>query len=235
MGVVLRHATEAVLIAFAILMLVALGKFVAPSGGAAGKVFRVLLDALSTILLIPFQIIAYRLIILGELPARYLAYFSMHFRAYFTWVMIFWLPTIVGEVLPENVASLFVWSTFLTIAAIVAAIRLVVLFPALATSNDHVTLADAWRDTRGRVWSIIRMLLPLVIILIGITMAVMAAIMLLSMTTGVTGLSSWKLVVVDLVTGAVAIVAILAVSANTALIFNAIGDRVKRGLPANPS
>jgi hypothetical protein len=224
---VVRDARQIVLIAFAIVVLVALCKLPLTSDGLGGKALRILLDGLSTVLLVPFQIGVYRLIIFGEKPSQYIAYYCERFLPYLKWAMVFWLPTVVAEFTPEvSLFSVLVSIGFAIIAA-VATVRLSVLFPALAAGRVHVTARDAWGDTQGKIGAVIWVMLLSIIPLTGVIFVWIVCIVILGPGNNVGNQSMLQLILRTSCESAVVLVATVIMMANAALLFDAIGDRVK--------
>jgi hypothetical protein len=225
---VFRQAPYLVLIAFSIYVLIDLSKLVVASSDIGSKTFRLLLDGMSTILLVPFQVGAYRLIILGEQPAHYLAYFCDRFRRYFKWVAVLWVPTLVGEIMPESGLMSILLPIGLAIIVIIVSVRLVLLFPALAAGPVNVTAADAWHDSRGRIWLIVRTILAIVIPFTAALVVWIACIMMLGLMGSTADLPFWKAMLRAVTDSTMGIIATIVMIANTALLFDVIGDCVKR-------
>ncbi len=124
------------------------------SGTALGLVE----DAVRALLLTPIVIAIHRFVILGEVTSGYgLDVGEPGFRRFFIW--LFALKVFVG--LPYELLGVLqargypLWATtlFLVIALIVAiavALRLCVLFPAIAVETPGATAANAFADTRGQ-------------------------------------------------------------------------------------
>jgi hypothetical protein len=224
---VIRDAPQLVLIALAICVLVGLCELAVTSDNTGHKALRILLDGLSTVLLVPFQIGAYRMILLGEQPSRYLAYYSERFLPYLKWAMLFWLPTAAVEFAPEaHLVSVLVLIGFAMVAVVVT-VRLAVLFPALAAGRIDVTAKDAWHDTQGKIWTVIRVMLVVIVPLTAIVVVWIAGMVMLSMTEGTSSPSIWELMLRTVLTSAVMLVATTVLMATAALLFDLIGDRVK--------
>lgn len=225
---VARDAPQLVLIAFAICVLVALCKLPATSDGLGGKALRILLDGVSTVLLVPFQIGVYRLIMIGEKPSRYLAYYCERFLPYLKWAMVFWLPTVVAEFTPKASPFSVLLLIGFAIVAVVAAVRLSVLFPALAAGRVDVTARDAWRDTQGKFLPVIWVMLVVIIPLTVVVVVVIICIVMLGATENIGNPPVLQLVLRTALESASVLVATVIMMANAVLLFDAIGDRVKQ-------
>ncbi|KZD22333.1 hypothetical protein [Tardiphaga robiniae] len=231
---VFRQAPHLVLIAFSICMLIDLCRLAVGSDDISSKAFRVLLDGISMILLVPFYVGAYRLIILDEQPAHYLAYFCDRFRRYFKWAGVFWVPTLVGEIMPESGLMSILLPIGLAIIVIIVSVRLLLLFPALAAGLVNVTATDAWHDSRGRIWLIVRTMLAIVIPFTAALAVWIACIMMLGLVGSTADLPFWKAMLRAVTDSTIGIIATVVMIANTALLFDVIGDRVKRESPVSP-
>jgi hypothetical protein len=218
-----RDAPQLVLVAFSISVLVAICKLAVASDSFGHKALRSLLDGMSTVLLVPFQIGGYRLILLGEQPARYIAYYSGRFLPYLKWATVFWLPTVSAEFMPE--ASLFSVVVLMgfAIAMAVVSLRLALLFPALAAGRLHVTAQDAWRDTRGKIWSVLWVML---VAIVPLTVVLVVWVVMLGMM-GTSNLPTWKLALRTALESTMMLIAAVIWMANASLLFDVIGDRVK--------
>jgi hypothetical protein len=117
------------------------------------------------------------------------------------------------------------------VVVIIAAIRLVLLFPALAAGAEDVTARDALRDTRGRFWIIVRTLLAAIVPFLLIGVLLFAAIWQLGLS-GRTPPSFGPVALRAVMGGVFALVMNVVAIAVTARLFGWFGDRVKQGSTA---
>ncbi|RTL62117.1 MAG: hypothetical protein EKK42_32845 [Pseudonocardiaceae bacterium] len=134
--------------------------FLLPDGGL-GKILNVLLSLIPPLATVPYQIAIFRLIILGEPTAGY------SFRAninrvhrYLTWSLVLWaattVPGLVFDLLPLSNSLNASLSIAFSVAAVVAIIRLILLFPAIAVDASGASVANAFADSSGHFWFIVR-------------------------------------------------------------------------------
>ncbi|CAN7672062.1 hypothetical protein LJR220_006404 [Bradyrhizobium sp. LjRoot220] len=148
------------LVGLLIYLVVGILGFVAPAI-ADNPVLREGLDAIKTILLLPLEIAIYRLLILGEATSGYdFAIFAPRFQRLLGWTVVLWAlitlpPYLAGLITPFEDAD-----AIATIAAavvvIVLLVRMVILFPAIAVDASGASLRNAWADTKGRSWLIVK-------------------------------------------------------------------------------
>jgi hypothetical protein len=128
------------------------------------SLMRDLIDGIMNILLIPFAIAIYRLLLLNDASSRYVISFSAKpFQRLLIWEIAFWA---LGN-LPEQLLGLMTSSeitaaiAFLgaTILCVVIAVRLAVLFPAIAIDAAGASLKNSLADSSGRFWFIVKALL----------------------------------------------------------------------------
>ena len=127
----------------------------------------------STFLLTPYFIAIHRFIILGEAGVGYaLTARALRFQLYFTCWAAFSAataaPLFVMRTWPAT--PLFGLVAVWIIVVMVAGLRLMVLFPAIAVDAPGASVANALADTRGRTWRIlaIALLAALPVMMIGL-------------------------------------------------------------------
>jgi hypothetical protein len=112
--------------------------------------------------LTPVAIAVHRFVLLGEVTPRYaLNPFAPRFLLFFMWTVIFVLlvmipilpAVIVGQT--EEFDAQFFASLGLLILAMLLALRLMLLFPAIAVDAGGATWRNAYLDSRGQVMRII--------------------------------------------------------------------------------
>ena len=191
------------------------------------KPVRLLVEAMSTFLLIPTSLAFYRLLILGEPPSPYASYFTGgRFRRYLAWTAALWLlMRLVDLFSPAGVvrAGLLIGGA---VVAFCIAIRLVLLFPALAAGPEDVTVKDAWHDTRGRFWLVVWLSLAVLIPVVVIGVLMFSVIWQLDLSDNA-ALSFWPAAVRALIDGVFLLLVDVVTIALTSQLFIWFGQRVK--------
>jgi hypothetical protein len=176
-------------------------------------------------LLTPYLIAIHRFIILGEAAPRYAIAASTHrFQLFFLWSMalsmFYWVPAFVIAAFFAKTEALLLMATLLllafTVVALVATVRLIILFPAIAVDAPGATWTHAMADTQGRFWRILAIstlaALP--------ALAGMIALLLI-------GPNSW-LLVVAVSDGVMSVVLMTLAIAVASRLYEQLGDRVNR-------
>jgi hypothetical protein len=158
------------LVGFSIYLVVGILGFVAPVI-ADSAVLREGLDAIKTILLLPLEIAIYRLLILGEASSGYdFAIFAPRFQRLLGWTVVLWAlialpPYLTGLITTSDDADatataadlvIVVATIAIVVVVIVLLLRMVILFPAIAVDASGASLRNAWADTKGRSWLIVK-------------------------------------------------------------------------------
>jgi hypothetical protein len=134
-------------------------------------------DLIGTFVLVPFEIAVYRLLISGEAASGYRFDISTaRFQRMLGWTAGFWLLMKVPLHLPGAVASSDgvegIISVVLFALVIFAVLRLAIFMPAIAVDAPGASVRNAFADTRGHTWLIVKAyfaaLLPFLLIVISI-------------------------------------------------------------------
>jgi hypothetical protein len=139
---------------------------------ANNPVLRDLLDAIRSILILPFEIAIYRLLLLGEATSHYnFAISTSRFQRMFGWTLGLWALVNLPPYLLDAFTSFDGVKVLVTIASaviiIVVMLRLAILLPAIAVDASGASARNSLADTRGRVWFIFKVsLLPLLPLLL---------------------------------------------------------------------
>ena len=200
----------------------------AQAGWAADNAeLQLALDALSSILLLPVQIVIYRFLILREdgstnawanSPPRMLRMVG--------WTIVLWVFMSVLPYLTKLLES--TWANMIAtvagwVVAIVLLVRFAILFPAIAVDAPGATLGNVWADTKGRIWLIVKtaLIASLPLLAVGIAAGAIGDSVKVPDRLGTLGDSTYEFLATILFT----VVA--------ARLFDWIGHQVK-GLPAEP-
>jgi hypothetical protein len=161
---VFRRLSSLALIAFSIYCGDELLQLTMLPDGPTRKMFLTALDATTTLLIVPFDIAVYRLIVLGEVTSRYaVATGTSRFRRFLAWTAVFWLigevPSYAGNILSLSDGAAAVLESGFTGISIFLGLRLILIFPAIAVDSPAATAADSFADTKGHFWFLFRAML----------------------------------------------------------------------------
>jgi hypothetical protein len=205
------------------------------SMGPDNSLLRDILDCIRDVLLVPFDIAIYRLLILGEVTSRYGFGLNTRFQRIAGWTIGLWLLNNIAL----HVMSLVTPSDFIKtivilaawIASIAVAIRIAILFPAIASDARGATIRSALADTRGRVWFILKASLIVFLPLMVVTIA-MLGLASLGVVGDVSDPSTWSALPQVMLIGIIGFLTQAANAVLASLLFGWIGDRVK-GTPSS--
>jgi hypothetical protein len=146
------------LIGFSIYLVV---ETAAASIASGNSLLRDVLEVTRDVLLLPFDIAIYRLLILREITSQYrFAIFDTRFQRLLKWTIGLWLvtslPPDVVNLLNSSEAINGIASAIFLVMSVAFTIRLVILFPAIAVDANGATLESTLADTRGRSWLIVK-------------------------------------------------------------------------------
>jgi hypothetical protein len=233
---VLRQAPRLVLMSFVILIMAELAKVSFPETHLGNKALRELIDLLRCTALVLINIALYRLLLLTEQSSDYrFDSGSSRFRRFLVWSLVFQafaIPFMLfgadgnGDYRDGAAAIALL---VLLIAEIYVGLRLTLLLPALAAGAEDVSWRDAWADSRGRVWRLIKILLVPFALMIVIVLPAMMAMENAGFQSDVADLSNWRAWVRAVFDAAVSTVTELLILAAGAFAFVWVGDRVKQG------
>jgi hypothetical protein len=143
------------------------------------------------------------------------------------WTMVLWilmtLPSYLSNLTP-SVATNIIATTAAVVVVIVLMVRTAILLPAIAVDAAGASLSNAWADTKGRIWLILKTYLIVSVPLLAVV-AVAALIsdrVSLPARLGTLGDSLFEFLATMVLTVA------------AARLFDWIGHRVK-GLPVEPA
>jgi hypothetical protein len=184
-----------------------------------------IIAAAQAFLLTPYLIAIHRFIILGETAARYeIAAATHRFQLFFLWSMalsmFYWVPAFgIAAFFGKTEVLLLMATLFLlafTIVALIATVRLMILFPAIAVHAPGATWSNAVADTKGHFWRIL-----------GISMLAALPAFAGMITVALVGRKTWPLVfaVFD---GAMGVVLMTLAIAVASRLYQQLGDRVNR-------
>ena len=143
------------------------------------RILANVLDLIGTFVLVPFEIAIYRLLISGEAASGYRFEIStVRFQRMLGWTAGFWVLALIPLYLPGAVASSdgaeVIISVVLFALEVFAVLRLTIFLPAIAVDAPGASLRNAFADTGGHVWFIVKAyfvtLLPLLLIIFSIAM-----------------------------------------------------------------
>ena len=199
-----------------------------------------IVDDIRDVLLVPFDIAIYRLLILGEVTSRYSFVLdtSSRFQRIAGWTIglsaLNSLPLYATSLPAPSTLGQAVAVIVVCIAAIVAAIavavRIAILFPAIASDAEGATLGSVLADTSGRSWFILKVLV-IVFLPLGMLLTGMVGLASLGVVSDVPDLSSWFALPGIALTGTIGFLTEVAGAVMASLLFEWIGDRVK-GAPS---
>ncbi|MEH2495296.1 hypothetical protein V1294_001775 [Bradyrhizobium sp. AZCC 1678] len=191
------------------------------------------LDLIGAFVLVPFEIAIYRLLILGEAASGYRFDIStVRFRRMLGWTAGFWVLTDIplhlpGAVAPSDGAEVII--SIVSFALVVfAVLRLTIFLPAVAADAPGALVRNAFADTGGHAWLIIKAYfitaLPFILIIISI-----AGLAWLGgahdIRSGIGSLAA------NVFSGALGFLVWTCCAIVSARLFMKIGDRVKRSGP----
>jgi hypothetical protein len=200
---------------------------------ASKPVLRDLLDAIKSILILPFEIAIYRLLLRGEATSHYdFAISTSRFQRMFGWTLGLWALVNLPPYLLDAFTAFEGIKALVTIAAaviiIVVMLRLAILLPAIAVDASGASATNALADTRGRVWFVFKVsLLPLLPLLLITVLEVAFA----SRDSATSDPSSWWTLpraAFDALLGFIFAVVTTVIASR---LFDWIGDRLKGGAP----
>jgi hypothetical protein len=198
------------------------------------SLLRSLLEGIRDVLLVPFTFAIFRLSILGEVASHYrFETSSPRFQRLTIWTIALWawisviLP-LAMELFPLAHGIQLVAALLLIILSIAFAIRIAILFPAIAVDASGATVSNAIADTRDRNWFILKAFFVTFVPTL-LTMLLLGSLVALGSASHLTGFSTWSgfpwLVLVSLV----GFVTYVAIAVTAARLYGWIGEAVKRG------
>jgi hypothetical protein len=216
------------LIALAIYLVFALlDTFIEPDR----SLLRSIPEGIRDVLLVPFSLAIFRLLILGEVASHYrFETSSPRFQRLIVWTVALWLWVsvilpLLMELFPVAHGIQIVATVVLIVLSTAFAIRIAILFPAIAVDSSGATVRNALADTRDRNWFILKAFFVTFVPTV-LTMLLLGILAALGSAGHLTGLSPWLVVV-----GLVGFVTYVAIAVTAARLYGWIGETVKRGVP----
>ena len=128
------------------------------ASGLFAQLLGVLIGIVQGFFLTPVAIAVHRFVLLGEVTERYVLNPSEpRFKQFFIWTVIYQLmisaPSLLLAGPAENAAALALSLPLFIIVTIVA-LRLIILFPAIAVDAPGTAWQNAVEDTKGHAWRI---------------------------------------------------------------------------------
>ena len=197
------------------------------------RVLAEIFDLMGTLVLVPFEIAIYRLLISGEAASGYrFELSSVRFQRMVGWTIGFWLLAMIPLRLPDAVAPSegadAIISIVLFALVAFAVLRLTIFLPAIAADAPGASVRNAFADTSGHVWLIVKAyfiaLLPIILIILAI-----AVLAWLGGGHDIFGRSGNESIAVSAFFGALAFLVWTCAAIVSARLFMRIGDRVKSG------
>lgn len=231
---VLRQAPRLVLISFVILIVAELAKVSFPETGLGNKALRELIDLLRCAVLVPINIALYRLLLRAERPSSYMFdWGSRRFQDFTIWSLVFQafaIPFMLfgadsNSDYPDGAAAIAL--LVVLIVEIYVGLRLMLLLPALAAGSENVSWRDAWADSRGRVWRLIKILLVPFGLIIVTVLPAMFAMENIGFQSDIADLSNWRAWLRAVFDAATSTALELLMLAAGAFAFIWVGERVK--------
>jgi hypothetical protein len=192
---------------------------------------RDILGATRDVLLLPFCIAIYRLLILGEVTSQYsLAILLPGFQRLLGWTIVLWsvinLPPHVVNLITSSDAINGIANIVFMVLSVMLTVRIAILLPAIAVDASGATLGSALADTSGRSWLILKayfiVFLPLLLVTI-----MLAALAWRGTISDVDGVSDWSAFPRIMLDGSIGFLTDAAYVVLAARLFDWIGDRVK--------
>jgi hypothetical protein len=140
---------------------------------ANNTVFLEAFGLLNRIAVLPFEIAIFRLLILDEPTTGYhFAFATRRFQRMLGWAVAFWAfgtipPYLLGAITPSEAAKVAV-NVAMIVIGIALMVRLVIFLPAIAVDAPGASLGNAFADSRGHAWFVIKayvaVLLPYILV-----------------------------------------------------------------------
>lgn len=224
----LRRGPGFLVTAFVIMTAVEWMKALLPAETLADKALREFAYSAGYVLLAPVEFAAYRLLILD---VRTINLQSRRFLRFLAWYAVaqfaLFVPTIMSEAEFNVFAEIPTWIVLL-IPTIYVFLRLPLLLPSLAASVERVSFADAWNDTRGNLWTVVKVVLGTVVPLLVVVLILMAFIALAETLIDDDHILIWRVLTEPFWTAVVQMLGFVPLVAAFAFLYMKIGDRVKR-------
>jgi hypothetical protein len=194
--------------------------------GPDNSLLRDILDGIRDVLLVPFDIAIYRLLILGEVTSRYSFALNTRLQRIAGWTIVLWSFNNI----PLQVLSLVTSSDLIKAIAIFAAmaagtavaVRIAIFFPAIASDARGATIGSALADTRGQVWFILKAFLIVFLPQLMVTIA-LAGLASLGVVGDVSDPSMWSALPQVMLIGTIGFLTQAANAVIASLLFDWIG------------
>jgi hypothetical protein len=205
------------------------------SGISSNPVLSEVSGLVSAVAVLPFEIAIFRLLILDEATTGYhFAISTVRFQRMLGWTVAFWaigniLTYLPGAITSSEAAMAIIAPFAVIFTGIVFLMRVAILLPAIAVDAPGASIGNAFADTRGYAWLIVKAfvtaLLPSILIFI------MAGVLawLVAGSRALSDSGSGAAVAETAIFSALRFLVAISVTIFQARLFMRIGDRVKRG------
>ena len=191
------------------------------------------------LLLLPFDIAIFRLLIPGELASQYsFAISAPRFQRLAGWTIGLWLwisvvlPLVMVLLTPAHGIQL-VATIAIIILTVAFMIRMAVLFPAIAVDSNAATVSNALADTSGRSWFILKAFLVTFVPVLA-AMVLVTGIAAFGDVSLISGRSLWTVIPRTVLFGLGGFLIHAAIAVTAARLYGWIGSQVKDGAPSAP-
>jgi hypothetical protein len=191
-------------------------------------------DLMGTFVLVPFEIAIYCLLISGEAASGYRFDIStVRFQRMLGWTAGFWLLANIplylpGAVAPSDGAEVII-SVVLFALVIFAVLRLTIFLPAIAVDAPGASVRNAFADTGGHTWLIVKAYFVTVLPFLLIVISIVGLAWLGGAHDIRSGIGS---LAADVFSGLLGFLIWTCCTIVSARLFIQIGNRVKNGGPA---
>lgn len=194
-------------------------------------VFSETFGLLNSIAILPFEIAIFRLLILGEPTAGYqFAFESPRFQRMLGWAVAFWalgnIPPYLLDAITSSEAAKAAINIAMIVIAVVLLVRLAIFLPAIAVDAPGASLGNAFADTRGHAWFVVKAYLSILLPFVLIIVLVPVLVWLGGASAGVSH-SGRMTVAANVFYAALGFLMLTAATIVAARLFMRIGDRVK--------
>lgn len=188
------------------------------------------------LLLLPFDIAIFRLLIPGEVASQYsFAISTPRFQRLAGWTIGLWLwigvvLPLAMELLPPADGIQLVATISIIILTFAFIIRIAVLFPAIAVDSEAATIGNALADTRDRSWFILKAFLVTFMPVLA-AMALVTGLAAFGDISLISGRSLSTIIPRTVLLGLVGFLTHSAIAVTAARLYGWIGSQVKGAAP----
>jgi hypothetical protein len=198
------------------------------------SLLRSIPEGIRDVLLVPFSLAIFRLLILGEVASHYrFETSSPRFQRLAVWTIGLWLwisviLPLAMELFPVAHGIQIVATIVLIILSIAFIIRIAILFPAFAVDASGATISNALADTRDRNWFILKAFFVTFVPTL-LTMLLLGTLVALGSASHLTGFSHWSSLPWLVLVSLVGFVTYVAIAVTAARLYGWLGEAVKAG------